>query len=258
MPTRSSNPTRYRVNYRPSRGDPWQLYAETRNLEQANTIASGVKQSGYQAQIVDDLTPAPQPYPDASETSASSYYPTSNWAADYNRYIVPGASYNYGCYGGWNPTTAIDRIPITGGTAAAHGTAATGRATTGTTAGGVATDGLYSSHRNWNNSHADRGTHYASHERHSQAPITCITHSTSRPATIHRAITRGAAREQRFLLHTGARATAVPEPHRRASGRPPIARQDMPRGTCRRGRGGGHGNSPGRNAAGHHGRAHDP
>src|SRR5207248_1790437 len=66
-----SNPLRYRVNYRPSDKDPWQLYAETRSRDKANTIASEVRESGYRAQVVDDLTPAPQPYPDASETSAS-------------------------------------------------------------------------------------------------------------------------------------------------------------------------------------------
>src|SRR5262249_15909782 len=98
-----SNSLRYRVNYRPSPNDPWQLYSETRSLEKANMIASEVKESGYQAQVVDDLTPSHQPYPDASETSASSYYPTSNWTADYNYYVVPGRQYNYGWYGGWNP-----------------------------------------------------------------------------------------------------------------------------------------------------------
>src|SRR5262245_594297 len=69
-----SSAVRYRVNYRPSGNDPWQLYAETRSLAKANTIATSIKESGYQAQVVDDLTPAPQPYPDASQTSASRYY----------------------------------------------------------------------------------------------------------------------------------------------------------------------------------------
>ena len=102
---------RYRVNYRPTGSDPWQLYSETRSLDKANTIASGVRESGYQAQVIDDLTPAAQRYPDASETSASNYYPTSNWAADYNRYIVPGGGYNYAWYGGWNPMYGYRSYP---------------------------------------------------------------------------------------------------------------------------------------------------
>ncbi len=75
---------RYRVNYRPAASDPWQLYAETRSLAKANSLVSGVRNAGYQTEVVSDLTPSPQPYPDALETSASRYYPTSNWANDYN------------------------------------------------------------------------------------------------------------------------------------------------------------------------------
>lgn len=92
----SLNSLRYRVNYRPTASDPWQLYTETRSLDKANTVANEVRGTGYQSQVVDDLTPAPQPYPDASETSALNYYPTSNWAADYNHYVVPGRGYSYG------------------------------------------------------------------------------------------------------------------------------------------------------------------
>src|SRR5262249_23071961 len=36
------DPIRYRVNYRPSDQDAWQLYAETRSLDKANTIAAEV------------------------------------------------------------------------------------------------------------------------------------------------------------------------------------------------------------------------
>src|SRR5262245_59022826 len=99
----SSAAPRYRVNYRPTETDPWQLYGGTRSLDKANTIAHEVRQTGYQAEVVDDATPVPQFYPDVADTSASNYYPTSNWAADYNHYNVPGGNYGYGWYGGWNP-----------------------------------------------------------------------------------------------------------------------------------------------------------
>jgi hypothetical protein len=87
---------KYRVNYRPSDADPWQLYAQSRDLSKANAIAAEVRQTGYQAGVVDDATPVPQFYPDATDTSASGYYPTSNWAADYNQCVVPGGNYGYG------------------------------------------------------------------------------------------------------------------------------------------------------------------
>jgi hypothetical protein len=95
---------RYRVNNRPDASSPWQLYVETRALPKANAIADEMRQAGYQAEVVDDSAPLPQFYPDAANTSASAYYPTSNFAADYNTYVVPGGgSYGYGWYGGWFP-----------------------------------------------------------------------------------------------------------------------------------------------------------
>src|SRR3954447_4181091 len=94
---------RYRVNYRPSGTDPWQFYADSRDHAKADAIAAEVRQSGYQAEVVDDATPVPQFYPDGANSSASNYYPTSNWAADYNHYVVPGGNYSYGWYGGFNP-----------------------------------------------------------------------------------------------------------------------------------------------------------
>ncbi len=107
----ATNPTRYQVNYRASESDPWQLYASTRSLEKANTIAAEVKSSGYLSEVANNLTPAPQPYPDYAETSASRYYPTSNWSSDYNYYMVPGGNYNYGWYGGWNPSYGYRSYP---------------------------------------------------------------------------------------------------------------------------------------------------
>ena len=48
----ATNPLRYQVNYRASATDPWQLYASTRNLNNANSIAAEVKSTGYQTQVV--------------------------------------------------------------------------------------------------------------------------------------------------------------------------------------------------------------
>ncbi|MHC5539430.1 hypothetical protein ACYOEI_14530, partial [Singulisphaera rosea] len=102
---------RYRVNYRPSSSQPWQLYAEARTKDKANATAAEVRESGYEAEVVTNATPLPQPYPDVSESSASSYYPTSNWSNDYNYYSVPGGGYNYGWWGGTNPSYGYRSYP---------------------------------------------------------------------------------------------------------------------------------------------------
>ena len=96
----ATNPTRYRVNYRPDRQRAVAALCGDPKLDKANAIAAEFTGSGYLSQVVNDLTPSPQPFPDAAETSASRYYPTSNWASDYNYYVVPGGNYNYGWYGG--------------------------------------------------------------------------------------------------------------------------------------------------------------
>ncbi|MDR3638825.1 MAG: hypothetical protein P4L84_33770 [Isosphaeraceae bacterium] len=164
----------YRVNYRPSDHDPWQLYAPARTLDKANAIASEVRQSGYQAAVVSAATPTPQPYPDAAETSASNYYPTSNWANDYNYYSVPGGSgsgsgYGYNWYGGWNPW---NRHHLYSNYASAGGSGWNsgwygGHGWNSGWNRGYAGGGWSGSHRNWNNNHAGRGSHYSHHERHS-------------------------------------------------------------------------------------------
>ncbi len=71
----ATNPIKYRVNYRPTANDPWQQYAETRSLDKANAIAAEVQGSGYQSQVVNDLTPFPHVFPDMAETSASALLP---------------------------------------------------------------------------------------------------------------------------------------------------------------------------------------
>jgi hypothetical protein len=253
-----SAPLHYRVNYRPAASDPWQLYAETRSLDKANRIASEIGQSGYLTQVVDDLTPAPQPYPDAAVTSASGYYPTSNWAADYNSYVVPGRSYNYGWYGGWYPWFGYRSYPnywSNGGSSWNSGSWPGHYWNSGWRRGA----GWNSSHRYWNNSHADRGTHFANHERNSQNAHH-MYHAQHASVGHHQAGYHAAARhasnasaDHRGTGHRGAGARTAG--HRAAGHR---AAGHAARGHAGRGRAGGHRNSPGRNAAGHHGRHLDP
>jgi hypothetical protein len=249
---------RYRVNYRPADSEPWQLYSETRSLAKANSMAFEMKEAGYQAQVVDDLTPAPQPYPDASETSASNYYPTSNWASDYNYYVVPGRSYNYGSYGGWNPGYGYRSYPNycwNGGSSWNSGSWRGHYWNNGWRRG----EGWNSSHRYWNNSHVDRGTHLVNHERHSQnahhmyhAQHVSAGHHT--PG--HHAAARHSSNASYAHRGTGHRAAGA-----RTAGHHTVAHRaagHAARGHVRRGGAAGHPNSPGRNAAGHHGRHLDP
>ncbi len=251
-----SNPLRYRVNYRPADSDPWQLYSETRSLDKANAIAAEVKESGYQSQVIDDLTPAAQPYPDASETSASGYYPTSNWASDYNYYVVPGQRNNYGWYGGWNPSYGYRSYPNywwNGGNSWNSGYWPGHYWNSGWRRG----EGLYSSHRNWNNSTAERGTHYANHERHSQNAhhMYHAQHvSAGHRSPGHHAAARHASHASyahRGTGHRGARRAGA-----RTAGHRATAHHAA--GHASRGRAGGHRGSPGRNAGAHHGRHLDP
>jgi hypothetical protein len=251
-------PLHYRVNYRPAESDPWQLYAETRTLDKANQIASDIGQTGYLTQVVDDLTPSPQPYPDAAVTSASGYYPTSNWAADYNNYVVPGRGYGYGWYGGWYPWFGYRSYPNywwNGGNSWNSGYWPGHYWNSGWRRG----TGWNSSHRYWNNSHADRGTHFANHERNSQNAHH-MYHAQHASVGHHQAGHHAAARhasnasgDHRGTGHRGAGARTAG--HRAAGHR---AAGHAARGHAGRGRAGGHRNSPGRNAAGHHGRHLDP
>jgi len=252
-----STPLTYRVNYRPSDHDPWQLYAETRSLDKANTIASGVKESGYQSQVVDDLTPSAQPFPDASLTSASSYYPTSNWAADYNNYIVPGRSYNYGWYGGWNPWYGYRSYPNyvwNGGNSWNSGLWRGHYWNNGWNRGA----GWNSSHRYWNNSNADRGTHDAYSERNGQnAHQMYHAHhvSAGHHSPGHHAAARHSSNASYGHRGTGHRGAGARTAGHRAAAHHAAGHAAQGHAGGRRG-GGQH--SPGRNAAGHHGRAHDP
>jgi hypothetical protein len=249
---------RYRVNQRPSDKDPWQLYLETRSRSKADTIASEVRASGYQAQVVDDLTPAPQAYPDAADTSASSYYPTSNWAADYNSYIVPGGNYGYGWYGGFNPWYRNRVYPNywwNGGSAWNSGWWRGHHWNGGWNRG----EGWNSSHRHWNRSHADRGSHYAHHEHHSQdahhmyhPQHASVGHHTSG----HHAAARHASNASADHRGTGHRGAGARTAGHRAGGHQ--AGGHAARGHAGGGRAGGHNNSAGRHAAGQHGRHLDP
>ncbi len=253
-----SNPLTYRVNYRPSDRDPWQLYAETRSLDKANIIASGVKESGYRSQVVDDLSPFAQPFPDASETSASNYYPTSNWAADYNNYIVPGRNYNYGWYGGWNPWYGYRFYPNyfwNGGNSWNSGSWRGHYWNNGWNRG----VGWNSSHRYWNNSNADRGTHFAHSERNGQNAhqmyhahhVSAGHHSPGHHAAARHASNASYAHRGTVHRSAGARTAG----HRAAAHH---AAGHAARGHAGGRRGGAGHHSPGRNAAGHSGRHHDP
>jgi hypothetical protein len=253
-----SHPLTYRVNYRPSENDTWQLYAETRGLDKANTIAAGVRETGYQTQVIDDLTPSAQPFPDASETSASNYYPTSNWAADYNNYIVPGRSNNYGWYGGWYPWYGYRSYPNyywNGGNSWNSGYWPGHYWNNGWNRGA----GWNTSHRYWNNSNADRGTHNAYHEQHSQNAhhmyhaqhVSAGHHSPG-----HHAAARHASNASYGHRGTGHRGAGTRTAGHRAAAH--HAAGHAARGHGRGGRGGGGHHSPGRNAAGHSGRHHDP
>jgi len=167
-----SNIVRYRVNYRPSASDPWQLYTEARTLNKANTIAAEMRQAGYQAEVVDTSTPVPQFFPDAADTSASGYYPTSNYAADYNSYIVPGGNYGYGWYGGWYPWYRHRVYPSywwNGGRSWTGGWWGTHNWSHGWNHAYNWGDAWNHSHRNWNYSHRDRGTHATRSEHHANA-----------------------------------------------------------------------------------------
>ena len=154
------------------------MYSGTRSLDKANTIAHEVRQTGYQAEVVDDATPVPQFYPDVADTSASNYYPTSNWAADYNHYNVPGGNYGYGWYGGWNPWYRHRIYPSYGWNSGRYAQNGWWRGhgwNTGWNSGYGWGDGWNHSHRNFNANHAGRSTHYAHHERHAarRAPRLC-------------------------------------------------------------------------------------
>ena len=265
----ATNPIRYQVNYRPSANDPWQLYAATRGLDKANAIAAEVQSTGYLAQVVNNLTPSPQPYPDAAETSASSYYPTSNWSSDYNYYIVPGRSYNYGWYGGWNPRYGYRSYPnywwngnrsFYGAGYGGHYWGGGWRRGGGWGGAGWSGGAWSGNHRNWNNSHVDRGTHNASHEQQQRGCASPV----SRPAYLRgpssAGSSRGGAACEPFVVGTSwnrppwrRRRHADRRPSR---GRPSRGRPCGP--WTRREAAADIDNSPGRHAAGHHGRHHDP
>jgi hypothetical protein len=251
-----SNPPTYRVNYRPSISDVWQLYAETRGLDKANAIAASVKEAGYQAQVVDDLSPSAQPYPDASQTSASAYYPASNWAADYNNYIVPGRGNNYGWYSGWYPWYGYRSYPNyywNGGNSWNSGYWRGHYWNNGWNRGA----GWNTSHRYWNNSNADRGTHNAYHEQHGQnAHHMYHPHhvSAGHQSPGHHAAARHASNASYAHRGTGHRGAGT-----RTAGHQAFAHRARGHaGGGHRGGARGGGRSPGRHAAGHSGRHHDP
>jgi hypothetical protein len=260
----ATNPAKYRVNYRPTASDVWQQYAETRSLDKANAIAAEVQTSGYLSQVVNDLTPSPQPFPDMAETSASRYYPTSNWASDYNYYVVPGSGYNYGWYGGYNPSYGYRSYPNYwwNGGSSGYGGGWGGHYWGG---GWRRGDGVSTSHRNWNYSHVDRSTHDPYNERHSDnahhqyhAQHTSAGHhqpghhAAARHASNHSADHRGNSHNRAG----GARTAGHHAGGHHAAGH--SSRGHTGKGGRGGGRGGGHHASPGGHAASHHAGHLDP
>jgi hypothetical protein len=266
QPSTSSGPVagalRYRVNYRPDDSHPWQLYTEARSLDKANTIASDVKESGYQSQVVTNATPLPQALPDATNYSASSYYPTSNWANDYNYYSVPGGgNYNYGWWGGGNPGYGYRYYPTYAWNNGSNWNSGYWRGyglnrgwNRGWGYGGWYGGGGYGgyggwggSHRNWNYNHGSRGSHAGYGDRHGYHAHHGY-HSHSATSGHHGAGHYGAGRHSSH--HSGDHHGS----HHHGNG-------GRTAGHGGRHAGGGHGGrhgSSGHHSGGHHGRHSDP
>lgn len=261
---------RYRVNYRPTDDQPWQLYSEARSQDKANALAAEVRESGYKAEVVTNATPLPQAYPDASDYSASSYYPTSNWASDYNQYSVPGGGYNYGWWGGTNPGYGYRSYPSyawnnganwNSGYWRGHGwnRGWRGGGNYGWYGGGGGGYGGWSgSHRNWNYSHSGRSSHFGYGDRHGFNAHHGY-HGSRLDSGHHGAGHYGAGRhsahhssEHHGTGHFGHGGRTAGHSGRHAAG------GRGGRGGGRGGRGGGHRGSAGGHSGGHHGQHHDP
>jgi hypothetical protein len=260
----SRQPLQYRVDFRVDSNDPWQTYSRVRSKDKAEAIAKDVRESGYQVEVVNDLTPAPQPLPDAAATSASALYPNSNWAADYNYYNVPGGQANHsGWFGGYVPGYASRVYPgyaWSGGRSWHNGfwrghnwNRGWNRGWNGAGwwgGGGWNGGGGWSgSHRNWNNSHADRGSHESHGERSGRHThqsshthdATAGHHTAGHHAAAHHA--NNASGDHHGTGHHGAGA--------RTAGN---------HGGAHHGTGGHHGGNggAGHHSAGHSGRHQDP
>jgi hypothetical protein len=250
---------RWRVQYRPSDGDPWQDYLATRNRTKATNVAQELQESGYQAQVVDDTTPSPQPYPDAEDTAPSNYYPTSNWASDYNTYIVPGGNYGYGWYGGWFPGYRHRVYPgyWWNGGSYWHRGWWRGHGWNGAWNRGYHwNDGWNHSHRLYNRNHDDHGTHYAHHENHENHAHRLYNHHANTTGH-HTAGYHAAARHAGWHNYAHRGTTHFGNGHANAGHR---AFNHQAGGHAFRGGrgGGGRFNSGGRHGAGFHGRHLDP
>ncbi len=138
QPLTGTNPIKYRVNYRPTNSDVWQQYAETRSLDKANAIAAEVQSSGYQSQVVNDLTPFPHVFPDFAETSASATIPPPTGRRTITITWCPAWVTTTAGTAVTTRVTATDIIQTTGGMAVRPAGAAAGADTTGVAAGTVA------------------------------------------------------------------------------------------------------------------------
>ena len=232
---RCASPPAWRVNYRPDDPSPWQQYMETRSRTKAESLAAELRESGYQAQVVSDLSPLPQLYPDAAMYSASRYYPTSNYASDYNYYMFPNSQYNYGWYGGWNPWYRHRVYPSYWYNGGQYWPSWWWRG--GGWNGGWTHNywnaGWNGSHRNWNYSHYDRHSHNSYSAQHaSSAHHGYYQHRAT--TGHHTAGHHAAARIPLKTKRTGARAQRSwsanrGQSRRRASGRGPCRGARRPR-----------------------------
>ncbi len=173
----ATNPIRYQVNYRASANDPWQLYAATRSLDKANTIAAEVKSTGYQS--------AGREQPDAGSAAVSGRGRNQRVA------ILPDVELvvRLQLLRRSRPELqlrlvrrleSVVRLSLLSQLLVERRTVVVwsrlGRALLGWRLaarrgwGGAGwSGGAWSgNHRNWNNSHVDRSTHDAHHERHSE------------------------------------------------------------------------------------------
>jgi hypothetical protein len=248
--------TRYRVNYRAADSAPWQVYAEARTRDKADAIAAEVRQSGYQAEVVSNQNPTPQAYPDASDYSASGYYPTSNWASNYNTYVVPGGgSYNYGWYGGWHPWYRYNVYPGYWWNSGRYWHNGWWRGHGWNHGWNRGYGGWNASHRNWNHSHSDRGSHHTHSEHHAAqahhgyhpSRMTTGHHSAGHHAAARHAAHAGGEHRGTGHFGHGARTAGHNAAGHRAAGH-----------AVRGHAGGGRHASAGRHAGAHHAAHHDP
>ena len=149
----ATNPTRYQVNYRASESDPWQLYASTRSLEKANTIAAEVKKLGLPergGEQFDSGTASLTPIMQRPAHRGTIRHRTGRRTTTTT--CCRGETITTAGMAGGIRRTAIDLIPTIGGTAGGLITARVGAGITGAVAGGAVGAGV----RGWSGGAVER------------------------------------------------------------------------------------------------------